>query len=188
MKHIYRPIIIITLLICTNVTMSSQDKVFNYKPIGIFHTPYTPDIGAPRQGILMPEGKAEIEIYDEYRDGLSALNLFEYVIVLYHFDKVNSWDPIVEPPGSSHDHRFGVFSTRSPKRPNPIGFAIVKLEKINQGVLYVTGIDAFDGTPVLDIKPYLPSIDYIKSIQNEMVEKELGHHDEKFINDSSFYK
>jgi len=69
-----------------------------------------------------------------------------------------------------------------------IGLSIVKLEKIENGVLYVSGVDAFDGTPVLDIKPYLPSINCVKSVQNELIEKELGHHDEIFINDSTFYK
>ena len=82
----------------------------------------------------------------------------------------------------------GLFATRAPSRPNPIGFSIVKLEKIENGILYISGIDAFDGTPVLDIKPYLPSVDCIKSIQNELIEIELGHHDEDFIEDSTFFK
>ncbi len=168
--------------------MNSQNNIIEYKAIGVFHSPYTTSTGAPRQGILIPEGKAEIELFAEYHEGLSSLELFEYIIVIYHFDKVENWAVSVDPPGSSHEHKFGVFSTRSPKRPNAIGFAIVKLEKIQKGVLYVSGIDAFDGTPVLDIKPYLPSIDYIKSVQNELVEKELGHHDINFIKDSSFYK
>jgi tRNA (Thr-GGU) A37 N-methylase len=81
-----------------------------------------------------------------------------------------------------------VFSTRSPKRPNPIGLSIVKLESIKDGVLTISGVDVFNGTPVLDIKPYLPSVDCVKSIQNEFIEKELGHHDENFITDSTFYK
>ncbi|MBN1926338.1 MAG: tRNA (N6-threonylcarbamoyladenosine(37)-N6)-methyltransferase TrmO, partial [Prolixibacteraceae bacterium] len=114
--------------------------------------------------------------------------LFEYIIVLYHFNEVERWEPIVNPPASDHEHNFGLFSTRIPKRPNPIGFSIVKLEKIKNGVLYLSGLDAFEGTPVLDIKPYLPSVDCPKSVQNEMIEKVLGHHDEDFIEDSTFYK
>jgi len=170
--------------------MNGQDTIknINYKPIGIFHTDYTPETGAPRQGILVPEGKGTIEIYPEYHKGLTTLDLFEYIIVLYHFNQTETWDSIINPPESSHEHNFGVFSTRSPKRPNPIGFSIVKLEKIENGILYLSGVDAFDQTPVLDIKPYLPSVDYIKSIQNELIEKVLGHHDELYINDSTFYK
>jgi tRNA-Thr(GGU) m(6)t(6)A37 methyltransferase TsaA len=108
--------------------------------------------------------------------------------VLFHFNEVERWSPTVNPPASTEEHDFGLFSTRSPKRPNPIGFSIVKLEKIQDGILYVSGIDAFEGTPVLDLKPYLPSVDCVKSIINEYMEKELGHHDEKFINDSTFFK
>lgn len=170
--------------------MKGQDKTEEivYTPIGLFHTSFTPATGAPRQGILMPETKGTIEIYPSYRSALNYLNLFEYIIVLYHFSEVERWAPVVNPPASTHEHNFGLFSTRSPKRPNPIGFSIVKLEKIENGILYISGIDAFDGTPVLDIKPYLPSVDCIKSIQNELMEIELGHHDENFINDSSFFK
>lgn len=167
--------------------MNARDTV-KYKPIGIFHTEYTTKTGAPRQGVLLPQGKGEIELYPEYNNALNTLFLFEYIIVLYHFDKVEKWENTVNPPASDHDHNFGLFATRSPKRPNPIGFSIVKLEKIKDGTLYVSGIDAFDGSPVLDIKPYLPSVDCVKSLQNELMEEKLGHHDEVFIKDSSFYK
>jgi tRNA-Thr(GGU) m(6)t(6)A37 methyltransferase TsaA len=170
--------------------MSGQDTIQQiiYKPIGVFHTSFTPGTGAPRQGILMPETKGTIEIYPLYHSALKTLDFFEYIIVLYHFSEVERWEPTVNPPGSTEEHDFGLFSTRSPKRPNPIGFSIVKLEKIENGILHISGVDAFEGTPVLDIKPYLPSVDYVKSIQNEYMEMEMGHHDENFINDSTFFK
>ncbi|MBN2275864.1 MAG: tRNA (N6-threonylcarbamoyladenosine(37)-N6)-methyltransferase TrmO [Bacteroidales bacterium] len=171
--------------------MTAQENdtnIIQYTFIGKFHTDYTPATGAPRQGILMPETKGTIEIYPQYHSALNTLDLFEYIIVLFHFNEVEKWEPIVNPPAANHEHNFGLFSTRSPKRPNPIGLSIVKLEKIKKGVLYVSGVDAFDGTPVLDIKPYLPSVDCIKSVQNEMIEKILGHHDEDFIKDSTFFK
>jgi len=170
--------------------MTGQDKIEKivYTPVGLFHTSFTPETGAPRQGILMPETKGQIEIFPQYHNALKTLGFFEYIIVLYHFSEVESWDPTVNPPSSTEKHDFGLFSTRSPKRPNPIGFSIVKLERIEGGTLYVTGIDAFDGTPILDIKPYLPSIDCVKSLTNEYMERELGHHDENFINDSTFFK
>ncbi len=175
------------LLIFQIDIMVAQDTII-YKPIGVFHTEFSTETGAPRQGILIPETKGTIELYPPYHEALRDLSLFEYIIVLYHFSEVEKWEPTVNPPASTHEHNFGLFATRSPKRPNPIGFAIIKLEKIKDGVLYVSGIDAFNNTPVLDIKPYLPSVDCIKSLQNELIEKELGHHDENFITDTTFFK
>lgn len=164
----------------------TDSTVIQFKPIGIFHTEYTTHTMAPRQGILLPETKGSIEIFPQYHPALEDLHLFEYIIVLYHFNIVEKWKPTVKPPASTRN--FGLFSTRSPKRPNPIGFANVKLEGISNGILTVTGVDAFDGSPVLDIKPYLPSLDCVKSIQNELIEKELGHHNEGFITGSTFSK
>mgnify|MGYP001150074810 CR=1 FL=1 len=171
--------------------MAAQDNIIQsiqYRPIGTFKTGYTPGTGAPRQGILVPNGAGMIEILPEYRKALNTLGLFEYIIVLYHFHDAEGWEPEVNPPASCHKHNFGLFATRSPRRPNPVGLSIVKLDKIEEGVLYVFGVDAFNGTPILDIKPYLPSVDCVKSAKNEVVEKELGHHDEIFINDPSYYK
>jgi len=149
-------------------------KPVTYTPIGVFHTDYTPETGAPRQGILKPDGKGKIEIFPGYKDALKSLELFEYIIVIYHLDRAGSWSKTGRPPASDSGYTFGLFSTRSPRRPNPIGIATIKLEKIENGNLFVSGIDAFNGTPVLDIKPYLPSIDGIRSSENEKIEKELG--------------
>lgn len=183
--------LIITVIVMNSIPLNAQitdSTSIEFKPIGVFHTEFNTNTGAPRQGILLPETKGSIEIFPQYRSGLQDLFLFEYIIVLYYFSEVEKWEPTVNPPASTHEHNFGLFSTRSPKRPNPIGFAIIKLESIKDGILTVSGIDAFDGTPVLDIKPYLPTVDCVKSIQNELIEKELGHHDEDFITDSTFYK
>ncbi|NPA37782.1 MAG: tRNA (N6-threonylcarbamoyladenosine(37)-N6)-methyltransferase TrmO [Chlorobi bacterium] len=163
-------------------------STITFTPIGVFKTDYTPETGGPRQGILKPEGKGEIHIFDEYRDALKDLGLFEYIIVIYHFSGAGKWSAEVTPPAATSDHRFGLFATRSPKRPNPIGFTVLKLDDIKNGILYVSGVDAFDGSPVLDLKPFLPSVDGIKSIHNEQIEKYLGHHDEDFITDKKFYK
>lgn len=184
-------LIILLFINSINYNVLAQERdtyCIQYTPIGIIHTGYSPGTGAPRQGILMPETKGTIELYPEYHCALNTLSLFEYIIVLYHFNEVERWEPTVNPPAADHEHNFGLFSTRIPKRPNPIGLSIVKLEKIKNGVLYISGVDAFEGTPVLDIKPYLPSVDCPKSVQNEMIEKILGHHDEDFIDDSTFYK
>lgn len=158
---------------CMNNKMQNKNEII-FNPIGVIHSSFTPETGAPRQGILIPENTATICIFDPYQKALETLDEFEYIIVLYHLDKVKSWEPFVNPSGSSHNHKFGLFATRSPNRPNPIGFSVIKLDQIKEGVLFVRGLDAFDGTPVLDIKPYLPSIDCVESQQNKKVEKELG--------------
>ena len=172
---------------CTSKQTDIMKEEIVFHPIGVVHSPYSPDTGAPRQGILRPDEEASIEIYEPYQEALQTLDEFEYILVFFYFDQVKSWESIVKPPGSTDKHEFGLFSTRSPKRPNPIGFSLVKLDRIEKGVLYIRGIDAFEGTPVLDIKPYLPSVDCVESSINWYVEKELGHHDEDFIDDPGFY-
>lgn len=153
-----------------------EDDVL-FRPIGYFLTPYNKQTGAPRQGILKPEVKATIQIDSIYRKGLADLEKFEYIIALYYFNGVKKWSPTVTPPKSKQ--KFGLFSTRSPKRPNPIGFSVIRLDSIDmeKGLLQVSGIDAFDGTPVLDIKPYIPSVDIVRSEKNREVEDKLGLHD-----------
>jgi len=181
-------IIILGFYVIPMKGQENKKQQVTYTPIGIFHTDYTPLTGAPRQGILIPEGKGRIEIYPEYQSALRTLELFEYIIVIYHLDKARRWNDTARPPASNSGYTFGLFATRSPNRPNPIGLATVKLEKVENGILYVSGVDAFEGTPVLDIKPYLPSIDGVKSIKNELIEKDLGLHGENSVDDSTSFK
>lgn len=143
-----------------------------YEPIGIFLSPYTPEMAAPRQGILKPDVKAKIEVFPEYHGALASLNQHEYIIVLYHLGRVADWSTMVTPPGA--DREFGLFATRTPRRPNPIGFSVLKLEKVENGILHISGTDAFNGTHVLDIKPYIPSLDYVETSGKENIEKRLG--------------
>ena len=164
----------------------SKGTSITYHPIGVFKSPYTPDTGAPRQGILKPDKPGEIHLDPQFQGGLKDLEKFKHIIVLYHLDQTGAWTPQVQPPASQH--RFGVFATRSPKRPNPLGMAVLTLHHIQAGCLSVTGLDAFDGTPILDIKPYLPSVDQVDSPENQAAEKALGHHDDPYIHDSDFYR
>ncbi len=143
-----------------------------YHPIGIFHTELTPQTGAPRQGILQPENKGTIEVYPEYQEALRDLEKFEYIIVIYHMHLSKGWHTPVRPPNSSH--AFGLFATRSPNRPNSIGLSVIKLEKVEGNILHVRGIDVFNKTPVLDIKPWLPSIDCPGGKMNLDIEEKLG--------------
>ena len=167
----------------------TSGEFIKFKPIGSFiSTNWNTRTGAPRQGILEPDTKATLQVDKLYRTALKDLDKFEYIILIYYFNLTDNWSPMVHPPGS--EHYFGTFATRSPKRPNPIGMSVVKLDSIDikKGLLYLSGVDAFKGTPVLDIKPYLPSIDIVHTPKNVKTEHLLGHHDEVFIKDSDMYR
>lgn len=160
------------------------DEKITYKAIGYFETSYNPATGAPRQALLKPDEKGLIVLKEQYSAALVELDEFEYITVLFHFHLAEGWEAEIRPPESKH--RFGLFATRSPQRPNPIGVSVIRLDSISENTLYISGADAFDGTPVLDIKPYLPSVDCPKSKINEEAEKELGHHSDDFITDSVY--
>ena len=172
----FLPIFFLFLISCTN---NQDSNSIAYNPIGVFKTNFSERTEVPRQGILVPESKAKIILNNNLGEALLDLEKFEYIWVIYHMNLVEDWEPFVNPPGT--EHYFGTFATRSPRRPNPIAMALVKLDKIDHDTLFVSGIDAFNNTPVLDLKPYLPSIDYVKSKVNEDMEKEMGHHDEIMI-------
>ncbi len=154
------------------IKTKSDTMTIEYHPIGEFHTSMTPRTGAPRQGTLEPENEGTIEIYEPFTEALRDIDMYDYIIVLYHMHLSKGWRSSANPPGSKRS--FGLFATRSPNRPNSIGFAVIKLNRVDGSILYVSGIDAFDGTPVLDIKPWISSIDCPDSGENIEVERELG--------------
>lgn len=155
-----------------NFIPNQEPMIIEYNPIGKFHSNLTPQSGAPRQGALEPENEASIEIYEDFTRALKNLNKYEYIIVIYHMHLSRDWHSDVRPPGSKSS--FGLFATRSPNRPNPIGFSVIKLKRVVGNVLHVSGIDAFDGTPVLDIKPWIPSIDCPSIKTYTDIEHKLG--------------
>jgi len=129
-----------------------------FEPIGFVRSPYKEKRDAPRQGVVSgAEGTIELLPKSGFLHALEDLEGFERVIVIFHFHEVEGWRPKVQPPRSSV--RRGVFATRAPHRPNPIGFSVVKLLRVEGLVLHVAEIDMLDGTPVLDIKPYVPYAD-----------------------------
>ncbi|MBN2668856.1 MAG: tRNA (N6-threonylcarbamoyladenosine(37)-N6)-methyltransferase TrmO [Bacteroidales bacterium] len=172
------PLMLILLLMACR----HEQEDIHFKPIGYYSGDFDLKTGAPRQGLLMPETKARIILDSSYTKALSSIEQFEYIWVIYYFDKAKGWEAKVRPPES--DHEYGLFATRSPRRPNAIGLSLVKLDSIRNNILYISGIDAFDKTPVLDLKPFLPSVDYAVSEKNMLAELYLGHHDEEFINDT----
>ncbi len=127
-------------------------------PIGLVHSEYTHQGAAPRQGRLR-DVEAVIEIFEEYEAGLNDIETCTHLFVLYWLDRADRSRLSATPPGEDKTH--GVFSTRSPHRPNPIGIGIVDLVRRDGRRLIVRGLDALDMTPVLDIKPYVSDIDCV---------------------------
>lgn len=129
----------------------------SYRPIGVIHSPFTDIEGMPIQPTGASGIRGTIEVFPEFVAGLKDLEGFSHIILLYHFHRVQGAKLVVTPFMDSRPH--GVFATRAPKRPNPIGLSIVKLLGIEQDVLHIENVDILDGTPLLDIKPYVPEFD-----------------------------
>jgi tRNA-Thr(GGU) m(6)t(6)A37 methyltransferase TsaA len=121
------------------------------KPIGIINSLYKTKADSPRQGRFSDE-KSTLEIFDEFEEGLDGLEIHKYLIILYWQDRAERDKLEVVPHGKTE--KRGIFSTRAPVRPNPIGFCLVKLLKIDRNILTVKWLDALDGSPLLDIKPF----------------------------------
>ncbi len=128
-----------------------------YTPIGIIHSPFQKLNDMPIQPTGATGVEGSIEVLDEFQDGLADLDGFSHIILLYHFHRSDSFNLQVVPFMDSEER--GLFSTRAPKRPNSIGLSIVKLDRVEDNILYVKNIDVLDGTPLLDIKPYIPEFD-----------------------------
>lgn len=142
---------------------------WTFEAIGVMHTACKEKFGLPRQSGLVPFLGGEIEIFAPY-DSDEAFNELKgfshiWVISVFHLAAKNDWQPTVRPPRLGGNRRVGVFASRAPYRPNPVGLSVFALLDIvrdnNRLLLKVAGNDLVEGTPVLDIKPYLPYADYI---------------------------
>lgn len=140
----------------------------NIEPVAIMHTGFGEKFGIPRQSGLVPEAAGRIILEPKYRnpDALRGIEEFSHLWIIWGFskNKVEKFTPLVSPPRLGGKEKRGVFATRSPFRPNGMGLSSVKLEKVEwhtkKGpVIYVSGVDMLDGTPVYDIKPYLAYAD-----------------------------
>ena len=143
---------------------------YQFSPVGVVHSCFRTKFGIPRQSGLIEEATGEIELLPPYNQPniLRGLEAFSHIwiIFVFHRNLREGWKATVRPPRLGGDRRLGVFATRSPFRPSPIGLSAVKLEGIEQRphgklLVKVSGLDLVDGTPVLDIKPYLPYADAI---------------------------
>ncbi len=134
-----------------------KKKRFAVSPIGVIHTPYGEPGETPIQGRRRPEGRGEVEVFEEYAAGLQDLDGFSHIILLYYFHRAGQTALLVKP--FLDDVARGVFATRHPRRPNHIGLAVVRLLARRGNFLDVAGVDMFNGTPLVDIKPYVPAFD-----------------------------
>ncbi|MBI4814177.1 MAG: tRNA (N6-threonylcarbamoyladenosine(37)-N6)-methyltransferase TrmO, partial [Methanobacterium sp.] len=128
-----------------------------YNPIGIIHSPFKDLHGMPIQPIGARGVKGQIKLDKKYESGLKDLDGFSHILLIYHFHLCNGHSLEVKP--FLDKVKRGIFATRAPKRPNPIGISVVRLEKIEGSTLHITNVDIVDGTPLLDIKPYIPHFD-----------------------------
>ncbi|HEC92076.1 MAG TPA: tRNA (N6-threonylcarbamoyladenosine(37)-N6)-methyltransferase TrmO [Candidatus Atribacteria bacterium] len=128
-----------------------------YKPIGIIHSPFKEPKGTPIQPTAAKGVDGTVEVFPEYVEGLKDLDGFSHIILIYHFHLSKKSSLKVMPFMDNQIH--GLFSTRAPSRPNPIGISVVRLIRIEGNVLYIRDVDIVDGTPLLDIKPYVPEFD-----------------------------
>ncbi len=140
-------------------------------PIGIIHSPYKDMGSAPYQG-YKSEDISEIEILKEFEEGLQDIEGFSHIIVIYWFHKSQGYHLLVKTPWDDIPH--GLFATRSPHRPCPLALTVVKLVARQKNILEVKGLDAIDGTPLLDIKPYIPGADRRSAVRPGWLEGKLG--------------
>jgi len=126
------------------------------KPIGIIHSPYRDREQAPRQGSGREE-ICQVEVFEQFEQGLKDVEGFSHIILIYWLHKSAGYHLLVIKPRASKAR--GLFTTRSPNRPNPLGLCVVELVAKEGRILKVRGLDAIDGSPLLDIKPYIPAID-----------------------------
>jgi len=142
--------------------MSQEEELINmkeiiYKPIGIIHSPFKDVKGMPIQTTAAKGVAGTIEIKPEYAGGLKDIEGFSHIILLYHFHRSEGYSLEVKP--FMDDQLRGVFATRAPRRPNSVGISVVKLVKVEGSTLHIENVDIADGTPLLDIKPYVPEFD-----------------------------
>jgi tRNA-Thr(GGU) m(6)t(6)A37 methyltransferase TsaA len=128
-----------------------------FHPIGVVRSPYHEQEGTPIQPVYAGGVRGTVVVFEEYLQALKDLDGFSMIWLLYDFDRAKAWKPLVTPYRDTQER--GLFATRAPARPNPIGISAVKLISIQGNEIEVEGLDILDGTPVLDIKPYVPQFD-----------------------------
>ena len=136
--------------------MEALSRMFTSRPIGFVSSPYKDASEVPKGLGAKHEADGVLKILTEFEAGLTDIEGFSHLVVIWEFDRSHGFELLATPPSDNRPH--GVFATRSPRRPNPIGLTTVELRRREGVELHVRGIDMLNGTPILDIKPYLSSI------------------------------
>jgi len=152
--------------------MGAEQQHISMQPIGVVNSPYQERFATPRQPAYAVEDKPAKIVLDaghNYEQALQDLQTFSHVWVVYWMHLNQGWNPLVKPPRDK-EHKHGVFSTRAPHRPNSIGLSLVSLISIEGRVLHIGNHDMLDGTPVLDIKPYIKEADMQENANNGWID------------------
>jgi len=144
-------------------------KKIEFSQIGVINTPFKEQKGIPIQASFGEDIEASCKIFEEYSTGLKDLDCFSHAILIYYFHKCKEVKMIARPYLEEKEH--GIFAIRSPYRPNKLGFSIVKIKKIDSDTVYFTEVDILDGTPLLDIKPYVKYFDHRDNTRAGWIEK-----------------
>ncbi len=156
----------------------------DFSPIGTIHSPYAEPAGVPIQGVFADGAVGTVEVFPEFAAGLADLDGFSHIILLFCFHRSQGY--ALECTPFLDVHQRGVFATRAPRRPNPLGLSVVSLLGIEGCVLRIGGVDIVDGTPLLDIKPYIPDFDVRTGVRTGWYEqarnKQQTVSDERFVN------
>ena len=143
-----------------------------FEPIGTIHSPFKKSYGTPIQPAAARDTEGTVEIFPKYEEGLIDIEGFSHIILIYHFHLSVDYSLKVKP--YLDDNLHGVFATRSPARPNPIGMSIVRLDKVEGRKLFIRNVDIIDGTPLLDIKPYIPAFDQQDTVKIGWLKKNVN--------------
>ena len=144
-------------------------QVISYKPIGVIHSPFREVKGMPIQPAGAEDVVGTVEIEPEYAAGLNGIEGFSHIILIYHFHLSEGFSLEVKP--FLDDELHGVFATRAPRRPNAIGISVVRLVRLEGHIIHVADVDIVDGTPLLDLKPYIPEFDTRKTTRTGWLSK-----------------
>jgi tRNA-Thr(GGU) m(6)t(6)A37 methyltransferase TsaA len=143
-----------------------------FTPIGTIHTPFKDIDGMPIQPSGARDVPGRLVLDPQYEEGLCDLDGFSHLILLYHFHLSEGYSLMVKP--FLDTVRRGLFSTRAPRRPNPVGLSIVRLNRIDGRIIHILDVDMVDKTPLLDIKPYVPAFDIRRNVRAGWLEQSQG--------------
>ena len=149
-----------------------------FKQIGVIRTPYIDS--APYQPLDKDKGEFRIVFDAKYTEGLLGLGSFRYIYVIYYIDRLKRRPSMIVSPPWAYGTKLGLFASRSPVRPNPIGISIVRVKRIINNEIFTSGMDVFDNTPLLDIKPYVKDLDSKKDANYGWID-DLAHDKEHLL-------